>query len=64
MTWLCDAGGAPLARRIRLAARPRFTATEALAVELVVGHVHPGNLGALPPAPSVLLYKAHQLGLL
>lgn len=64
MSWLCDSNGAPLARNIRPAARPRFTQTEALAVELVVGHVHPGNLGALPPAPSVLLYKARQLGLL
>ena len=34
------------------------------AMELVVECVHPGNLGALPPSPKVLVAKAHQLGLL
>lgn len=45
-------------------ARDRFTRDEVAAIELVLGHVHPGNLGALPPSPSVILYKAHVLGLL
>lgn len=36
----------------------------ALAFELVIGHVHPGNLGALPPSPATLQRKAQQLGLL
>lgn len=26
--------------------------------------VHPGNLGALPPSPRLLVYKAAQIGLL
>ena len=30
-------------------------------VELVLEVVHPGNLGALPPSPDVLAYKAIQL---
>lgn len=27
----------------------RFTADQLAAIELVMGYVHPGNLGALPP---------------
>lgn len=42
----------------------RFTADQLAAIELVISHVHPGNLGALPPAPDMLLYKARQIGLL
>lgn len=41
-----------------------FTADQRTAVELVIEHVHPGNLGPLPPCPSMLLYKAAQIGLL
>ena len=63
MSWLCDANGSPInpyyAQR-----RPRFTTEERLEIELVVGHVHPGHYGALPPCPATLLYKARQLGLL
>ena len=31
--------------------------------ELVLEHVHAGNLGALPPSPEVLTWKAVQIGL-
>lgn len=62
MIWLSSA--AERAHKYAHRQIPRFTETEALAVELVIGHVHPGNLGALPPSPEVLLYKAHQLGLI
>lgn len=41
-----------------------FTADQRTAIELVLDHVHPGNLGPLPPCPSMLLYKAAQIGLL
>jgi hypothetical protein len=43
---------------------PLFTETQRIAVDLVMGHVHPGNMGALPPSPDVLLHKARILGLL
>lgn len=33
-------------------------------VELVLGEVHPNNLGALPPSPEVIAYKAMQIGLI
>lgn len=36
---------------------------EQLLIQLALEAVHPGNLGALPPAPTVLLAKAHQIGL-
>lgn len=62
MSWLCDSNGAPVNPYLR--PRPRFTEEERLAIELVVGYVHPGHLGALPPSPSTLLYKARQLGLI
>lgn len=42
----------------------RFTRDQLAAIELVMDHVHPGNLGALPPSPDMLLYKASVLGLL
>lgn len=32
-------------------------------LSIVVDHVHPGNLGALPPSPSMLAYKGEVLGL-
>ena len=35
-----------------------------LVAELVLDAVHPGNLGALPPSPRVLIRKADQLGLI
>lgn len=35
-----------------------------LVAELVLGAVHPGNLGALPPSPRTLIRKANQLGLI
>lgn len=41
----------------------RVEADKAAAMALVVETVHPGNLGALPPSPQVLLAKAWQLGL-
>ncbi|MDH1555954.1 hypothetical protein N5E86_15985 [Stutzerimonas stutzeri] len=41
-----------------------FTADQRTAIGLVLDHVHPGNLGALPPCPATLLYKARQIGLL
>lgn len=33
-------------------------------VELVLDNVHPDNLGALPPAPWMIVWKAEQLGLI
>lgn len=36
----------------------------ALAFEIVIDHVHPANLGALPPSPSVLQNKALDLGII
>ena len=36
---------------------------EQLLIELALEAVHPSNLGALPPAPAVLLAKARQIGL-
>lgn len=30
---------------------------------VVADLVHPGNLGALPPSPSMLAYKGEQMGL-
>ncbi|SFT78036.1 hypothetical protein [Pseudomonas marincola] len=36
---------------------------ELLLCELAIEAVHPGNLGALPPSPEVLLCKAQQIGL-
>lgn len=36
---------------------------EQLLIQLVLEAVHPGHLGALPPAPAVLLAKARQIGL-
>lgn len=44
--------------------KQRAREVRALAFELVIGHVHPGNLGALPPAPRVLEAKAFSLGIL
>lgn len=32
--------------------------------ELVLEAVHPANLGALPPSPDVLIFKAIQIGLI
>lgn len=32
-------------------------------LEVVLELVHPGNLGALPPSPSMLAYKGEQIGL-
>ena len=32
--------------------------------ELVLAEVHPGNLGALPPSPRLLIDKAHALELI
>lgn len=32
--------------------------TRRLAVDLIIQHVHPSNLGTLPPSPRVLLAKA------
>lgn len=32
--------------------------------ELVLEAVHPANLGALPPSPDVLAWKAVQIGLI
>ena len=46
----------------RRAARER--AEELVAFQLVLEHVHPGNLGALPPSPDMLRWKARQLGLI
>lgn len=31
--------------------------------ELVLENVHPSNLGALPPSPDMIAYKAVQIGL-
>ena len=42
----------------------RFTDSQRLAIALVMAEVHPGNLGALPPSPGVLLGKAVQIGIL
>lgn len=36
----------------------------ALAFELVIECVHPGNLGVLPPSPRVLEAKALSLGII
>lgn len=36
----------------------------AMVCELTIAEVHPGNLGALPPSPDVLIGKARQIGLL
>lgn len=32
-------------------------------LEIVLELVHPGNLGALPPSPSMLAYKGEQIGI-
>jgi hypothetical protein len=32
-------------------------------LSIVVELVHPGNLGALPPSPSMLAYKGEQIGI-
>jgi hypothetical protein len=37
---------------------------ESMIYPMVLEVVHPGNLGALPPAPDVLVYKAEQVGLI
>jgi hypothetical protein len=34
------------------------------AIDLVLAEVHPGNLGALPPSPANLLWKAYSVGIL
>lgn len=36
----------------------------AILAELVIGHVHPSNIGPLPPSPDVLRRKARQIGLI
>ena len=36
----------------------------ALVYSLVIEAVHPGNLGALPPSPNVLIGKADFIGLI
>lgn len=33
-------------------------------VELVLECVHPSNLGALPPSPDMIAYKAIQIGII
>lgn len=48
------------AHRAWLKAREEFAAL----AELVLEAVHPGNLGALPPSPNMLRYKARQIGLI
>lgn len=61
MIWLNSASQ----RAYNYAHRPKvFTADEKVALELVIGYVHPSNLGPLPPSPAVLLGKARQIGLL
>ena len=60
MIWLNSASQ----RAYNYAHRPKFTADERVAIELVIGYVHPSNLGPLPPSPAVLLGKARQIGLL
>lgn len=32
--------------------------------ELVLESVHPANLGALPPSPELLIFKAIQIGII
>lgn len=46
----------PLRTRSRVVARQDM-------LSVVIELVHPGNLGALPPSPSMLAYKGEQLGL-
>lgn len=45
-------------------ARDKARSTICMVAELVLDAVHPANLGALPPAPSTLVYKAAQIGLI
>ena len=49
-------------RMQRNQARAWFNFIDAL-FEVVIEHVHPGNLGDLPPSPRVLLSKGWLLGL-
>ncbi len=41
-----------------------FTTTQWVAMGLVMGSVHPGNLGPLPPSPRALILKAETIGLI
>ena len=45
-------------------ARDDARSTVCTVAELVLEAVHPANLGALPPAPRTLTYKAAQIGLI
>lgn len=42
--------------------RSRVVAKQEL-LSIVVEMVHPGNLGELPPSPSMLAWKGEQMGL-
>ncbi len=45
-------------------ARDNARSTICMIAELVLDAVHPANLGALPPTPHTLVYKAAQIGLI
>lgn len=45
-------------------ARDNARSTICMIAELVLDAVHPANLGALPPTPYTLVYKAAQIGLI
>lgn len=52
--------------QLRIGARLRQQAEQARfndLAEVVLACVHPGNLGALPPSPGMIRYRAAQLGL-
>jgi len=64
MSWLCDSNGHAFINQHRKFAPRCFTQDERAAMQIVASHVHPSNLGDLPPSPDTLLYKARQIGLL
>jgi hypothetical protein len=73
MIWLSSAADRAYAHGCKMrnqhsnsvdARRHRYTADEVAAIELTIGHVHPGNLGVLPPSRETLLDKARYIGLL